>query len=84
MTWRMQTRAYVDVGAGVGVSVGDGVGEGVGDGVGSGVGLNAHTAACSMLPLNVRPTIPLAAAQIGSVPARMWTSVGAVPAWSPR
>ena len=84
MTWRMQTRAYVDVGAGVGVSVGDGVGvdvgagvgvdvgagvgEGVGDGVGSGVGLNANTTACSMLPLNVRPTIPPVAAQIGLSP----------------
>ena len=51
MIWRMQTRAYVDVGAGVGVSVGDGVGvdvgegvgEGVGDGVGAGVGLNANS-----------------------------------------
>jgi hypothetical protein len=42
MISRMQTRAYVDVGAGVGVSVGEGVGvdvgEGVGDGVGAGVG----------------------------------------------
>ncbi len=61
MIWRMQTRAYmdvgagvgvsvgkgvgVDVGAGVGVSVGEGVGEGVGDGVGSGVGLNPNTKA---------------------------------------
>ena len=65
MTWRMQTRAYVDVGAGVGVSVGEGVGEGVGDGVGSGVGLKAHATACSILPLHVRRTIPLVAAQIG-------------------
>ena len=80
MIWRMQTRAYVDVGAGVGVSVGEGVGvdvgagvgvgvgagvgEGVGDGVGSGVGLKANTTACSTLPLHVRPTIPLVAAQI--------------------
>ena len=55
----------VDVGAGVGVDVGAGVGEGVGDGVGAGVGLNANNTACSMLPLNVRPTIPLVAAQIG-------------------
>ena len=84
MIWRMQTRAYVDVGAGVGVSVGDGVGvdvgagvgvdvgagvgDGVGDGVGAGVGLNANNTACSMLPLNVRPTIPLVAAQIGLSP----------------
>ena len=89
---RMQTRAYVDVGAGVGVSVGEGVGvdvgagvgvsvgegvgvdvgagvgEGVGDGVGAGVGLNANNTACSMLPLNVRPTIPLVAAHIGLSP----------------
>ena len=34
MAWRMQTRAYVDVGAGVGVSVGAGVGADVGAGVG--------------------------------------------------
>ena len=84
MLSRMQPRAYVDVGAGVGVSVGDGVGvdvgpgvgvsvgegvgEGVGDGVGSGVGLNANNTACSMLPLHVRPTIPLVAAQIGLSP----------------
>ena len=67
MIWRMQTRAYVDVGAGVGVSVGEGVGVGVGAGVGvsvgAGVGLHAQ-AACSTLPLHVRPTIPLVAAQI--------------------
>ena len=66
MIWRMQTRAYVDVGAGVGVSVGEGVGvdvgagvgvdvgagvgEGVGDRVGSGVGLNANNTVCSMWP----------------------------------
>ena len=89
MISRMHTRAYVDVGAGVGVSVGEGVGEGVGDGVGSGVGLKANATACSMLPLNVRPTIPLVAAQVGltpgadvdqcrrspsAVPAQMWTS----------
>ena len=37
---RMQTRAYVDVGAGVGVDVGAGVGVSVGDGV----GLHAQTA----------------------------------------
>ena len=100
MISRMQTRAYVDVGAGVGVSVGDGVGvdvgagvgvsvgEGVGVDVGAGVGLHAQPA-CSMLPLNVRPTIPLVAAQVGltpgadvdqcrrspsAVPAQMWTS----------
>ena len=38
MMWRMQTRAYVDVGAGVGVSVGEGVGVDVGAGVGVSVG----------------------------------------------
>ena len=51
MIWRMQTRAYVDVGAGVGVSVG------------VCVGLRAQTP-WSRLPLHVRPTIPLVAAQI--------------------
>ena len=54
MIWGTQTRAYVDVGAGVGVSVGEGVGVDVGAGVGvdvgAGVGLHAQTA-CSMLPL---------------------------------
>ena len=55
MIWRMQASAYVDVGAGVGVSVGEGV------------GLHAHTAR-SMLPLHVRPTIPLVAAKIGHSP----------------
>ena len=44
MIWRMQTRAYVDVGAGVGVSVG------------VRVGLHAQ-APYSRLPLHVRPTI---------------------------
>ena len=71
MIWRMQARAYVDVGAGVGVSVGEGVGvdvgAGVGVSVGEGVDLHAHTP-CSMLPLHVRPTIPLVAAQIGLSP----------------
>ncbi len=38
MPWRMQTRAYVDVGAGVGVDVGEGVGVDVGVGVGASVG----------------------------------------------
>ena len=61
----------MDVGAGVGVSVGEGVGVDVGAGVGvdvgAGVGLHAQ-AACAMLPLNVRPTIPLDAAQIGLSP----------------
>ena len=88
MIWRMQTRAYVDVGAGVGVSVGEGVGvdvgAGVGVGVGAGVGLLAQTA-CSMLPLlRVRPTIPLVAAQIGLSPRadvhQYWCSPSAVPA----
>ncbi len=61
---RMQTRAYVDVGAGVGDSVGAGVGDSVGAGegdsvgagvgadVGAGVGLQAPTAR-SVLPLTV-------------------------------
>ena len=40
IAWRMQSRAYVDVGAGVGVDVGAGVGVSVGDGV----GLHAQTA----------------------------------------
>ena len=46
MIWRMQTRAYVDVGEGVGVDVGAGVGVNVGAGVsvGEGVGLHAQTA----------------------------------------
>jgi hypothetical protein len=61
----------VDVGAGVGVSVGEGVGVDVGArvgvDVGTGVGLHAQTA-CSMLPLHVRPTILLVAAQIGLSP----------------
>ena len=78
MIWRMQTRAYVDVGAGVGVSVSEGVevnvGAGVGVSVGEGVGLHAHTP-CSMLPLRVRPTIRLVTAKIGlspsAVPAQM-------------
>ena len=38
MIWRMQTRAYIDVGAGVGVDVGAGVGVSVGEGVGVDVG----------------------------------------------
>ncbi len=61
---RMQTRAYVDVGAGVGDSVGAGLGDSVGAGegdsvgagegadVGAGVGLHAPTAR-SVLPLTV-------------------------------
>ena len=76
----MQTRAYVDVGAGVGVSVGEGVGVDVGAGVGvdvgagvgvdvgAGVGLHAQTACSMMLPLHVRRAIPLVAAQIGLSP----------------
>ena len=87
MIWRMQTRAYVDVGAGVGVSVGEGVGVDVGAGVavsvGAGVGLHAHTA-WSMLPLTVRPPIPPVAAQIGLSPGahvdRYRRSPSAVPA----
>ena len=58
MIWRMQTRAYVDVGAGVEAGVGEGVGldvgAGVGVSVGAGVGLHAHTP-CSMLPLTCAP-----------------------------
>ena len=71
MIWRMQARAYVDVGAGVGVSVGEGVGvdvgAGVGVSVGAGVGLHEQTHR-SMLPLHVRPTIRLVAAQVGLSP----------------
>ena len=40
---------------------------GVGAGVGDGVGLHAQTPCC-MLPLRVRPTIALVAAQIGLSP----------------
>ena len=95
MIWRMQTRAYVDVGAGVGVSVGEGVGVDVGAGVGievgagvglsvgAGVGLHAHTA-WSMLPLTVRPPFRQSQRRSASVPARMWTGIGAVPARSRR
>ena len=54
-TAHAKKRAYVDVGAGVGVSVG------------VRVGLHAQTP-CSRLPLHVRPTIPLVAAQIGLSP----------------
>ena len=66
MISRMQTRAYVDVGAGVGVSVGDGVGVDVGAGVGvsvgagvgvdvgAGVGLHAQ-AAWFYVAAHVRP-----------------------------
>ena len=71
MIWRMQTRAYVDVGAGVGVSVGEGVGvdvgAGVGVSVGAGVGLHARTA-WLYVAAHVRPTTPLVAAQIGLSP----------------
>jgi hypothetical protein len=48
MIWRMQTRANVDVAAGVGVDIGAGVGvnvgAGIGVGVGEGVSLHAQTA----------------------------------------
>ena len=125
MISRMQTRAYVDVGAGVGVSVGDGVGvdvgagEGVsvgdgvgvdvgagvgvsvGDGVGvdvgagvgvsvgagvgvdvgAGVGLHAQ-AAWFYVAAHVRPPFRQSQRTSASVPARMWTSAGAVPARS--
>ena len=79
MISRMQTRAYVDVGAGVGVSVGDGVGVDVGAGVGvsvgagvgvdvgAGVGLHAQ-AAWFYVAAHVRPTIPPVAAHIGLSP----------------
>ena len=87
MISRMQTHAYVDVGAGVGVSVGEGVGVDVGAGVGievgAGVGLHAHTA-WSMLPLTVRPPFRQSQRRSASVPARMWTGIGAVPARSRR
>jgi hypothetical protein len=79
MMRRMQPRAYKGVGAGVGV----GVGEGVGVGVGEGVGLHAQTA-CSMLPLNVRTALRYSQRRPASVPARMWTSIGAAPAQSRR
>ena len=94
MISRMQTRAYVDVGAGVGVSVGEGVGVDVGAGVGvsggagvgvdvgAGVGLHAQTA-CSMVPLTCAPPFRQSQRTSASVPARMWTSIGAVPARSP-
>ena len=98
----MQTRAYIDIGAGVGVSVGEGVGldvgagvgaavgagvgldvgAGVGVSVGAGVGLHAQTA-CSMLPLT-RPPFRWSQRRSASVPARMWTGIGAVPARSRR
>ncbi len=60
MISRMQTRAYVDVGAGVGVEVGAevgvdvgaGVGVEVGDGVGEGVGLSTNN---KLLHVSNRP-----------------------------
>ena len=79
MISRMQTRAYVDVGAGVGVSVGDGVGvdvaagvgvsvgAGVGVDVGAGVGLHGAYSVCHVAA-HVRPTIPPVAAHIGLSP----------------
>ena len=71
MLWRMQTRAYVDVGAGVGVSVGEGVGvdvgAGVGVSVGAGVGLHAKTAWFYVAAQHA-PTIPPVAAPIGLSP----------------
>ena len=100
---RMQTRAYVNVGAGVGVSVGDGVGvdvgagvgvsvgDGVGVDVGAGVGVSVGASvglhaqgACSMLPLTVHPPFRQLQRRSTAVPARMWTSIGAVPARSRR
>ena len=79
MMWRMQTRAYVDVGAGVGVSVGEGVGVDVGAGVGVsvgagvgvdvGAGVGLHGANSVVLCCRSRaPTIPLVAAHIGLSP----------------
>ena len=53
----MQTRAYVDVGAGVGVDVGAGVGVSVGDGV----GLHAHTAQSHLALCRARSSAPVAA-----------------------
>ena len=79
MIWPMQTRAYVDVGAGVGVSVGEGVGVDVGAGVGvsvgagvgvdvgAGVGLHGATS-LFYVAAHVRPTIPPVAAHIGLSP----------------
>jgi hypothetical protein len=78
MMWRMQTRAYVDVGAGVGVSVGEGVGvdvgAGVGVSVGAGVGVDVGTGvglhgAYSVLHVAAphAPTIPPVAAHIGLI-----------------
>ena len=63
MIWRMQTRAYVDVGAGVGVDVGAGVGVDVGEDV----GLQAHTAWFYVAAPRA-PTIPPVAAHIGLSP----------------
>ena len=95
MIWRMQTRAYVDVGAGVGVSVGDGVGVDVGAGVGvsvgagvgvdvgAGVGLHAQ-AAWFYVAAHVRPPFRQSQRTSASVPARVCTSIGAVPARSRR
>ena len=66
MIWRMQTRAYV--GAELGACDGNQLGTCVGASLGvPDVGLHAQTA-CSMLPLHVRPTIPLVAAQISLSP----------------
>jgi hypothetical protein len=79
MISRMQTRAYVDVGAGVGVSVGDGVGVDVGAGVGvsvgagvgvdvgAGVGLHGAYSVCYVAAPRA-PTIPPVAAHIGLSP----------------
>ena len=82
----MQTRAYVDVGAGVGVWVGEGVGldvgAGVGVSVGAGVGLHAPNS-LFYVAAHVRPPFRWSQRRSASVPARMWTSIGAVPARSP-
>ena len=83
MIWRMQTRAYVDVGAGVGASVGEGVGvdvgAGVGVSVGAGVGLHAPNS-LFYVAAHVRPPFRQSQRRSASVPARMWTSIGAAPA----
>ena len=86
MMWRMQTRAYVDVGAGVGegegVDVGAGVGAGVGVGVGAGVGLHAPKSLLYVAG-HVRTSFLSSQRRCTSVPARMWTSIGAVPSAAP-
>ena len=82
MMWRMQTRAYVDVGAGVGEGEGVDVGAGVGVGVGAGVGLHAPKNLLYVAG-HVRTSFLWSQRRCASVPARMWASVGAVPSAAP-